>query len=77
MTEPPVVEYQAPPAGEEIHLPGQSLVPVLNAAGLALALFGLTFHPVLIIIGGVVFLVTLLRWIGDTRRGIDELPLDH
>jgi Flp pilus assembly protein TadB len=77
MTEPRALESQAPPAGEEIHLPGPSLVPVLNAFGLAIALVGLTTMIVLTIAGLVLFFVTLVMWVRDTRRDIDELPLDH
>jgi hypothetical protein len=27
--------------------------------------------------GGLIFIVTAIKWIGDTRRGIAELPLEH
>jgi uncharacterized membrane protein YdbT with pleckstrin-like domain len=77
MTEPRALESDAPPAGEEIHLPGPSLVPVINAFGVALALVGLTFSIVIVIAGLLIFLVSLVLWIRDTRSDIDELPLDH
>jgi hypothetical protein len=70
-------ETEAPPAGEEIHLPGPSLVPLANAVGLALALIGLATSVVVSIVGVVIFLLSLVRWIRDTRRDIDELPLEH
>jgi hypothetical protein len=72
-----VHETDAPPAGEEIHLPGPSLVPLFNAVGVAMALIGLATFHLLTYIGIVVFLLTLFRWIGDTRRDISELPLEH
>jgi hypothetical protein len=70
-------EEQAPPAGEEIHLPGPSLVPFLNAVGLSLAIVGITTFWILSVAGILLFLFTLLRWIRDVRRDFDELPLEH
>jgi len=70
-------EHEAPPTGEELHLPGPSIVPIVNAAGITLTLVGLTFHWSLIAIGLAIFLVTTVRWIADTRRDIDALPADH
>jgi hypothetical protein len=64
-------ETEAPPPGEELHLPGPSVIPVLNA------IVGLTLGLAIIIGGLVLFLVTAVIWIRDTVRDIDELPLDH
>ena len=72
-----VREQEAPPVGEQVHMPEPSIIPVLNAAGLAMAIVGITISPVLIIFGGVLFLVTAVKWARHTRRDIDELPLDH
>lgn len=77
MTEVVSPEIEAPPAGEELHMPGPSVVPVLNAVGIAVALVGLTVSPVLIIAGSVLFLVTLVRWIRDVVHDVAELPADH
>jgi Flp pilus assembly protein TadB len=68
---------QAPPAGEEIHLPGPTILPVAMAAGITLIVIGTTITWLLSIVGGIIFLVTLVRWIRDTRRDISELPEDH
>ena len=70
-------EIDAPPVGEEIHLPGPSLVPILNATGVSLALIGLTITWYLTVAGGILFLVTLVRWVRDTRHEISELPAEH
>jgi hypothetical protein len=70
-------EEQAPPPGEEIHLPGPSLVPFLNAVGLSLAIVGITTFWIFSVAGILLFLFTLLRWIRDVRRDFDELPLEH
>jgi hypothetical protein len=64
-----------PPAGEEIHLPGGSLQPVLLTIGITIALIGVTLSLVLVIAGSVLALWTLVRWIADTRRDIAELPI--
>jgi type IV secretory pathway TrbD component len=66
-----------PPVGEEVHMPGPSVLPLINAAGLALAIVSLTFSWWLVAAGLVIFLVTTIRWIADTRREISELPLEH
>lgn len=70
------LEPEAPPAGEEIHLPGPSILPVLTAVGITLALVGVTTFIELTIAGGLLTLFCAARWIKDTRRDIDELPLD-
>jgi hypothetical protein len=71
------LESDAPPVGEELHLPGPSLVPILNAAGVALTLVGLTITFYVSYVGIVLFLVTLVRWIRDTKHEISELPAEH
>jgi len=68
---------QTPPVGEEIHLPGPSLLPILNGVGITLAIVGITLGWVLIVVGLTLFLVTTVRWIADTRRDIDALPPEH
>ena len=70
-------EDEAPPAGEEIHLPGPSLIPFLNAIGITLAIVGITTFRIISLVGILLFLFTLLRWIRDVRRDFDELPLEH
>jgi hypothetical protein len=72
---PEEVQTEAPPVGEEIHLPGPTILPLLTAAGIAVALVGVTTFWPLTVFGAVVVLVCVVRWIGDTRRDIGELPL--
>jgi hypothetical protein len=69
--DPPV-----PPAGEEIHLPGASLQPVLLAFGITLALLGLTLGRFLLVSGLILSIWVIIRWIADTRRDISHLPAD-
>ena len=66
-----------PPVGEQIHLPEPSILPLLNAVGLAVAIVGLTISPVLIVGGLLLFFGTAIVWIRSARREMDELPLDH
>jgi hypothetical protein len=67
----------APPVGESVHLPGPSYLPVLTAFAVTLALVGVILSWVVSVLGVVLLVVVLWRWIGDTRRDISELPLEH
>jgi hypothetical protein len=66
-----------PPAGEEIHMPEHSILPLLNAAALAGAIVSITMSWLLVAFFGVAFLATTIRWVADVRRDIAALPLDH
>ncbi|HEX3317089.1 MAG TPA: hypothetical protein VHR88_03660 [Solirubrobacteraceae bacterium] len=70
-------QHQAPPVGEEVHLPQPTLIPVLTAAGIAVALVGVTTTWILTIAGGILAFACIIRWIRDTRRDVSELPLEH
>jgi len=67
----------AAPAGEQIHMPPPSVLPLINAAALAVAIVSLTISWWLVGAGLIVFVATSVRWIRDVRRDIAELPLDH
>jgi Flp pilus assembly protein TadB len=67
----------APPAGEEIHLPGPSLLPFLCAIAITLVVVGTTISLVLSIVGLVLLVLIVIRWVLDTRRDIEELPEHH
>jgi hypothetical protein len=70
------LDPEIPPAGEEIHLPGPTVLPLLTAAGITLAIVGVTTSLILMIGGGVLTIACVARWIMGTRREVDELPLD-
>ena len=70
-------ESDVPPVGEEIHLPGNSAIPLLMAVGITLALIGVTTFPIISVVGTLIFLWTLVRWIRDSRHDLDELPEHH
>jgi hypothetical protein len=71
------LEPELPPTGEEIHLPGPSIQPLLLAFGITLAIVGITTFFALVVAGVVISIATIALWIRDTRREIDELPVDH
>ena len=67
----------APPVGEEIHLPEPSLLPFLNAIGVTLTIVGITISLFITAAGLILFLVTLVRWIRAARRELAALPAEH
>ena len=67
----------APPAGEAVHLPGPSYIPVVVAFGLTLAITGIVLSLIMVVLGAAITLIAVWRWIADTRRDISELPLEH
>ena len=71
------LDRPVPPAGEEIHIPGPSLQPLLLTLGITLTLIGVTFHVVLVVAGIVLSVAVIIAWVRDTRREIERLPLEH
>ncbi len=71
------IEQQPPPVGEEIHLPGPSILPLLSAVGITLMVIGTTINWLFSIIGAIIFVLTTIRWVRDTRRDVSQLPEDH
>jgi hypothetical protein len=68
---------EAPPAGEEIHLPGPSFLPIVMAVGITLGVIGITIHFLITAVGVIIFLATLVPWLREVREEIAELPLEH
>jgi len=66
-----------PPVGEEVHLPGPSVLPLLTAVGVTLALVGITTFIELSVIGVLLTIYAVARWIKETRQEIEELPREH
>jgi hypothetical protein len=66
-----------PPVGEEIHLPGPTILPFLLAVGITCMIVGLTIAWALTIAGAVLSIAVVIRWVADTRRDIAELPVEH
>ena len=68
---------KVPPPGEAIHLPGPSYLPVVVALGATIAICGVVINWLIFGAGLLITLIAILRWVGDTRRDIAELPLEH
>ena len=68
---------QVSPPGETIHLPGPSFLPVIVAAGTAIALVGVVLNWVVFGLGVAITVIAILRWVGQTRAEMADLPLDH
>jgi hypothetical protein len=85
MTEHPVAESNGeapdeevvPTATEQVHLPGPSYLPVVVALGVTLALVGVVIAWPVMVIGVVMTVAAVVRWVRDTREEIAELPLEH
>jgi hypothetical protein len=70
-------ETDAPPPGEEIHLPGPTLLPFVCAIAITLIVIGTTIGWIFSIVGLVILVVAVFKWVGDTRRDINALPEEH
>jgi hypothetical protein len=66
-----------PPVGEEIHLPGPSIIPFTTGVGITLIVIGTTIGLVWIVLGVLIFFVSAGIWIRDTIRDVDALPEEH
>jgi hypothetical protein len=71
------VQQPAPPAGEEIHLPGPTILPLVSAIGITLIVVGTTLTWIISGIGAAILIVAVVKWIGDTRRDVAALPEEH
>jgi hypothetical protein len=71
------VQQETPPVGEEIHLPGPTVLPITAAAGLTLVVIGTTIDWIWSVVGAVILIIVVVRWVRDTRRGVSALPEEH
>jgi hypothetical protein len=62
---------------EQIHLPGQTVVPLATALAITLALVGLVLSWWFVAAGGALFLIAVSRWIRDVREEIESLPSER
>ena len=70
-------EAAPPAAAEQVHLPGPSYLPAIVAAGTTIAVVGVLVSWWVCGAGALITLYAILRWVGDTRRDIADLPLEH
>jgi len=68
---------QAPEPGEAVHLPEPSYLPVLVAFGITLAVVGVVINVAVLAIGVLITLVSVVRWVRQTREEMADLPLEH
>jgi len=68
---------QVPQAGEPIHLPDPSYLPVIVSLGVTIALVGVVMSWFVFALGFAIVLVAVVRWVRSIRRDISELPLSH
>ena len=64
------LDPEIPPAGEEIHLPGPSVQPVLLTVGITMGLLGVTIFFPFVIAGVLLSLAVIVSWIRGARRDI-------
>lgn len=77
MSERAPVEMEATPAGEHIHMPEPSILPLVNAASLALAIVMVTLSWWVFGAAMIVWIVSTVIWVRSTARETAELPLEH
>jgi len=66
----------APPA-EAIHMPEPSYLPVALAFAITITLLGILTGIVISIIGLILVIAILVRWIRSAREEMAELPREH
>ena len=71
------LDPEIPPSGEEIHLPGASVHPLLLTLGITIGLGGVTTFFPLVVAGVILSVWVIIAWIRGVRRDIDDLPLEH
>jgi hypothetical protein len=66
-----------PQPTEEVHLPDPSYLPVLVALGTSIIVTGIVLNWIIVAIGALITLIAIGRWIGQARREMAQLPLEH
>jgi hypothetical protein len=62
---------------EEIHLPGNSVLPLLTAVGITLALVGLILSNLFIYAGLLLTFICIVRWVRVVGKEIASLPSER
>jgi Cytochrome c oxidase subunit IV len=62
---------------EQIHLPEPSYIPVVLAFGISIAVVGVVLTWVMVLIGAIIAVIAIFRWIRLTRSEMSQLPLGH
>ena len=69
-------EQDAPPVGEEVHMPEPSMLPIVNAVGVTLAIVGLTLELAITITGLITSVQRKITRKGDTWAVVTIEDLD-
>lgn len=72
-----VSDPEADEPDEAVHLPGPSYIPVVTAFGLTIAVVGVVLSWILVVIGLLIAVIAIGRWVREARQEISELPLEH
>jgi Cytochrome c oxidase subunit IV len=74
-----VADHDLHPNGarEQIHLPGPSVLPLVTAVAITFALVGLILSWWFVLVGGVVLVIAVGRWISVVREEVASLPTDR
>ena len=73
----PPIEREATQAGEHVHMPEPSRLPLINAASLAVAIVSVTLSRTLLVMALLVWIISTVVWIRAAARETAELPLEH
>jgi hypothetical protein len=68
---------EAPPVGEEVHLPRPTILPLITAVAITLVVIGTTITWIFSAVGGVVLIVCIVHWIRTTREDVAALPEEY
>ena len=68
---------QTPPAGEELHIPAPSALPLLVTGALTLLLLGLTKSLVVVGFAVILLLSFIVAWVRGAVREHRSLPAHH
>jgi hypothetical protein len=71
------MDEQVPEAGETVHLPEPSYLPILVALGITVTVVGVVLNWIIVGIGLAITVVTVVRWVRAVRGEMAELPLEH
>jgi hypothetical protein len=71
------LEKPVPPAGDDIHLPGNSAQPLILTVGVTIALVGIVESHWILAVGLIITVGVLVAWVRDTIRETNALPLHH
>jgi hypothetical protein len=69
--------YRGNGAREQIHLPGNTLVPLFTAAGITVALLGLILSWQFVAVGGAIIALCVYLWIKAAARDYERLPRER